>query len=397
MHSGDDYLYHDVHDKAGHRNVAQYYEITMSKTVDGKEVPITSVHKDTDTSGKLRITMPIPEEYRGHKHYSILHVHEGEPVILTDLDNDPDTVTFEVDKFSVFILLETDEEAIDESVSVAASLSDLIAESADGTSLKLQESVTEDVVVDKNIYLNLNGCSINGSVTVAEGYTLYVKDSQTDDYTVEDGNGYGKITGAVSGVVAQEGYMMITEGEETSFHRLNLDTVGLTLRANVTGVYYQSQFGGDEVIKRNIVAYGTALGAGQMPTFADKTYTRFADMTTWKPGMNANGYSNNLKNGTILQGIMSADGGYSSNKRNAGVKIYSQAYVELPNGTRILGKAVGYSLQDIIQGAEGIIGTDAMWNNLEQEQKDPILSMYATYERIMRNWNIPNIKAAAAQ
>lgn len=399
VHSGADYLYHDAHDTAGHRNVAQYYEITMSKKVDGKEIPITSIQKDTDTTGKLRITMPIPEEYRGHKHYSVLHIHEGEPMILTDMDEDPDTVTFEVDKFSVFILLETDEEATEEVEDdlVESSLTERITNSKDGSHLTLEQNITEDVVVDKNIYLNLNGCSINGSVTVAEGFKLYVKDSQTDDYTVEDGKGYGKITGAVSGVVAQDDYMMIAEDGVTSFHRLDLDIIGLTLRANVVGVYYQSQFGGDEVIKRNIVAYGTGLGAGKAPNFAPKTYTRFDDMRSWIPGMNADGYSNNLQNGTILQGIMSQKNGYSLNKRNAEMLIYGQSYVELSDGSRILGKMVGFSLRQITEGANGMMGVDAMWGNMDAEQKAAILNMYATYKTNMRNWNIPNIKATAAK
>lgn len=110
IESEEDYIYHELQDKATDKEISQYYEITMSKTVDGVEVPITSVYKDTDTTGKFRITMEIPEEYRGHKHYSFLHVHCGEVVELTDLDDDPNTVTFEVDKFSTFALTYTDVE-----------------------------------------------------------------------------------------------------------------------------------------------------------------------------------------------------------------------------------------------------------------------------------------------
>lgn len=110
VESEEDFLYHDLQDKAADKQITQYYEITMFKTVDGAEQPITSVQKDTDTTGKFRITMQIPEEYRGHKHYSFLHVHCGEVVELTDLDDDPNTVTFEVDKFSTFALAYTDVE-----------------------------------------------------------------------------------------------------------------------------------------------------------------------------------------------------------------------------------------------------------------------------------------------
>lgn len=109
VHSRDEYLYHDVHDTAGDRTVGQYYEITMSKTVDGETKTITDVHKDTNAKGKFRITMPIPEEHRGHKHYAMVHIHEGETTVLTDLDDNPDTITFEVERFSTFVLTTTDE------------------------------------------------------------------------------------------------------------------------------------------------------------------------------------------------------------------------------------------------------------------------------------------------
>ena len=276
---------------------------------------------------------------------------------------------------------------------VYASLKDAVDATAAGSTLVLLTDLTENVNVQKSITLDLNGCTVKGSITVTNGAVVEAKDTKTDDYTVEDGEGYGKITGVVSGVVAQKGYMMITENDGISFHRLNLSTEKLTLRASAVGMYYQSQFGGDEVIKRNIVAYGSAMGAGKMPDFAQKTYTRF-DVQTWTPGSNAEGNSNNFANGTLLKGIMDEGNGYSSNTRNAKIKVYSQAYVELADGTRILGDAVSYSLQEIMEGTDGLVGADAIWNDLTDEQKTPVLSMYNTYKRIMRNWNIPNIKAA---
>ena len=112
-----DYLYNSMNDKAN-GEIVEYYEITMFKTVDGKEMAITSVYKDTDSSGKFRITIVIPEEYRGHKHYSLVHVHCGEVVTLVDLDDDPNTITVEIDRFSTFGLTTSDTELIDESVTV---------------------------------------------------------------------------------------------------------------------------------------------------------------------------------------------------------------------------------------------------------------------------------------
>lgn len=272
------------------------------------------------------------------------------------------------------------------------SVSEAIEKCDAGSVITLKNNAEETISVSKNVTLDLNGFAITGDVTATDGAVVTLKDSSTDDYSAE--GGYGKIVGSVEGVEAAKGYMMITENGETSFHRLNLDTINVNVRAEKSGMYFGSQFGGDEVVKRNIVAYGTAMGAGKMPDFRDKTFTRF-DAKNWKPGCDEKGNSNNLANGTLLQGIMSKNNGYSSNKRNADMKIYSQAYVELEDGTRILGDVVCYSLRDIFEGTDTIVGVDQIWNDLEDEQKQPVLQLYADFQRILRSWNIPNIKTAA--
>ena len=108
----EDQLCIAVKDAAGDKDIVQYYEITMSKTKNGVTSSITDVYKDTDAMGKFRITLPIPEEYRGYNNYSIIHVHEGNIYTLIDLDDNPDTITIEVDKFSTFVLVGNTEEVV---------------------------------------------------------------------------------------------------------------------------------------------------------------------------------------------------------------------------------------------------------------------------------------------
>jgi len=106
----DDYIQHSIEDAAGDMELTQYYDITLTK--NGQD--ITDIKKQTETTGKIRVVIDIPKEYRGHKHYSFVHVHNGEVVTLVDLDNNPNTVTFEIDKFSTFALVYTDEELTEE-------------------------------------------------------------------------------------------------------------------------------------------------------------------------------------------------------------------------------------------------------------------------------------------
>lgn len=102
--SREKFMQQSLEDTAGKNEIVKYYDISLTK--NGKE--ISNVHTHTDTTGRLRITMDIPEEYRGHKHYTFVHMHNGIPQTLVDLDDDADTVTFEVDKFSTFALTYTD-------------------------------------------------------------------------------------------------------------------------------------------------------------------------------------------------------------------------------------------------------------------------------------------------
>lgn len=105
----EEYETEKMKDKKGkNQKIAQYYDITLSK--DGQT--ISNIQKQTETNGKLLITMEIPEEYRGHKEYSFIHMHNGEAVTLVDLDDDPNTVTFEIDKFSTFALTYSDVELV---------------------------------------------------------------------------------------------------------------------------------------------------------------------------------------------------------------------------------------------------------------------------------------------
>ncbi|MBQ6902069.1 MAG: hypothetical protein IJN71_03565, partial [Oscillospiraceae bacterium] len=114
IQTDEQFVQQSIENTASDKEIVAYYDISLSKTDSQGTREIKSVARDTDTTGKVRITMEIPEEYRGHKHYHFVHVHNGEPMTLVDLDDDPDTITFEIDRFSTFALTYTDEElAID--------------------------------------------------------------------------------------------------------------------------------------------------------------------------------------------------------------------------------------------------------------------------------------------
>ena len=238
------------------------------------------------------------------------------------------------------------------------------------------------ITVSKDTYLDLNGFDV-GDVNVTGG-TLYVMDSQTDDYTVEDAYGYGKITGTVTGSVkavpaeaacAQYGYMQATEADGISFHCICMDIYGVTLRPDVAGVHYDCSFAADEVIAPMIESYGVALSIYGAPDETRKDWCA-SEYFDFQAGEN--------NDGTLLQNIMTTENGDMANLANANTPVYGRAYIKTESGY-VFGQTV---CRDLQQQAEL---TDIAWEEISKELRENTRAMYETYESIMSDWEISNV------
>ena len=246
-----------------------------------------------------------------------------------------------------------------------------------GSTLKLIKTIEEAVTVNKELTIDLNGFDLTGDIVI-DGGKLLLKDSQTDDYTIEDEAGYGKLTGTVTGVQAAEGYMLIAGEEGISFHRIDLDIHTMTLRSSAVGVYYQSDFAGDELVAQNVSHYGVALSVYGEPT------ENSPSILSWFGDFQA---GSNAANGTLLHGIMKYANSEEENATNAELPVFGRAYILTRDGRYIFGESVSRSLR---QQVEAI---DSRWNTLTAQQQTELLEMYALYRSVMENWNIPNIKS----
>ncbi len=87
--------------------IGQYLDISLFKVLgDNRE-------KIEQTNGMIRITVAVPDELKNMssimtREFAVIRVHDGEAVILHDLDNDEDTVTIETNLFSSYALLYRD-------------------------------------------------------------------------------------------------------------------------------------------------------------------------------------------------------------------------------------------------------------------------------------------------
>lgn len=87
--------------------IGQYLDISLFKVLGDNRDKIEQIN------GMIRITIAVPDELKNTsstitREFAVIRVHNGEAVILKDLDNDEDTVTIETNLFSSYALLYRD-------------------------------------------------------------------------------------------------------------------------------------------------------------------------------------------------------------------------------------------------------------------------------------------------
>ena len=265
-------------------------------------------------------------------------------------------------------------------------------DAADGKLVIMRKPVAEEIAISKDTSIDLNGCSITGKLTVADGMTLYCMDSATDDYSVSDKK-YGRLTkvnGTVAAIpeeseLAQDGYLMITENGETSFHRVNLQITAMNLRASETGIYYVSKFACDAMAAKYVSKFGVALSIQAVPTLEN---LKKDCVLSSLDGFCSGGVNTNVT-GTLLKGVMKSENPETENAANVQIQIYGRAYVLLSDGSYMFGAPVNRSFQEQVEEI------DLTWSKLTEEQQTGLVELYNAYGNVMGTWNIPNIVTAA--
>ena len=140
------------------------------------------------------------------------------------------------------------------------------------TYIKMLHNTTENITADRNLYLDLNGCTVTGDFKMGN-YTLYGMDSTTDGY---DGRNAGKIVGGASfykniyqtGNVGDDTYKryVAIQGKEKdtstlSFHRFNISVSGyrFELAAPQCALFFIGKFQGDKAAKDYLKSLGFTL------------------------------------------------------------------------------------------------------------------------------------------
>lgn len=278
------------------------------------------------------------------------------------------------------------------------------------------------VVFDKTVYLDLNGCSI-ASVSVAEGCTLYCMDSETDDYQIE-GNaetGYtgfgrivavaaeskGKLEGVAAGTVPVvdetnypfgylDSYLKVEEaGKGYSFHRVNLQITAMTLRhknedetAYNPGLYYKSDFAGDQLVAANVSKFGVALSVAEMPSAENfGVNNKCSVFENFVAGANGNADSSTS---TLLKSVLKESNGRLTNTSHSQMPVFGRAYVRTSNGDYVFGMGVKRSFKEQIT----LMCNDVNWAKLSDTQVAESVSLYKKYTQLFKKWEVANLESA---
>lgn len=162
--------------------------------------------------------------------------------------------------------------------------------------IKLLHSTTENINTEnsttgKDLYLDLNGCTVKGDITVKSGYKLYGMDSSANkDYvTAPSGKIVGKVTNyattcqsptvKVKDVDTYDRYVAIqvTEGKTStlSFHHFNISVSGyrFELAAPQCALFFIGKFQGDAEAKKHLTSLGFTLKDGKGTQLGTDSYS----------------------------------------------------------------------------------------------------------------------------
>jgi hypothetical protein len=85
--------------KLDNLNYGAYLDITLTATASGENIPVTQ------TDGNVSVSITIPQDlYKSNYSYKILRIHDGEATLL-NATQDGQTLTFETDRFSTYVLM----------------------------------------------------------------------------------------------------------------------------------------------------------------------------------------------------------------------------------------------------------------------------------------------------
>ena len=162
--------------------------------------------------------------------------------------------------------------------------------------IKLLHDTTEKPISvnNKSLYLDLNGRTVTGDISVTNGYKLYGMDNSSKEYIAPSGKIVGKVTGCaptyetppvkVGDVDTYDRYVAIPGTEENgtlnlSFHHFNISVTGyrFELAAPQCALFFIGKFQGDKAAKDYLTSLGITLKDNNNNLLGEAKYEFTAD------------------------------------------------------------------------------------------------------------------------
>lgn len=271
----------------------------------------------------------------------------------------------------------------DEGVTYYDTLAQAVTGYTTGT-VKLLADNSETVTLPGGMILDLNGWDLSGNVTVSGG-KVYVKDTATDDYDVDDIAGYGQIPVVLKNYAEPvENYLEVEEETGVSFHRYILKLNKVNLRPSVTGLYYTADVKLSSTVLDKIDSYGIAVSTGSKNPALEDTKTLYTAIAP-------EDYSAAGTNSVLINAVMDPAAPAADNTVYATTVVYGRPYIKFKDGTMapFYGDVCATSLQQLTEAVEQVA-----WDRLSLPQSRGLTAMYEAYEDVTAAWNLPSVEKA---
>lgn len=237
--------------------------------------------------------------------------------------------------------------------------------------IRLLDNVTEDVQIDKQVFIDLNGKVLDADITGSG--TLCGMDRSGDKYVAPT----GRITGTVSctladhvrGVVggAPKRYVAIADKDGYTFHRYYMGITHQTLRPGATGIGYKAVFCGDEQVRGLVTGYG---------------YTMWVGENGEKKSVGTEGAFESGKTVTLL--IKNFD------IENYGSAVVNgQVYLKFGENTVLQSAVYSCNMKQLVESVNAVLESDVSAYTVEQISA--IKNMCTKYSAAMEGWSIAAI------
>ena len=275
-------------------------------------------------------------------------------------------------------------------------------QAANGQSVvKLLAEVTDVDAGTKDLYLDLNGHNVTGTVTAG---TVYGIDTTTNGY-IDDACGYiANVNGTVASScttgsgTALKRYLKVENADGISFHRIYVAVTAASITPQSTGLNYKTAFIADKTVMNYIndnenVVFGLKA---QIPGY-ESVYAVDAD------GFEAFEGTQDIKlyteRRTAIANVLKTDAptgaGQLTNMQRAELEVTAQAVVAIDNGdgtyTDLVISSGANSTASFRQMAEK---ADTAWPSQSYAVKKALYDMYTAFKTDIdaAGWNVTNMK-----